>query len=180
MVPITPPMARWLSLSVTTSLMEDAGTSAFFLPEVNSRVPFWTVSVPVALCFTPSSPRTCLVSGKVPGCCGCCAMHGVTRNIPTVATAPNKSPLEVIRTDTSRARIPLDCACLALYDPELHLRLVHGTLLPPRTQPIRLRKLEGRTSRLSLRNFASWPARAQGSEKTSSASPGRPRAPNTY
>src|ERR1700733_1349010 len=116
--------------------MEVAGTSVFFLPEVNSRVPFWTVSVPVAVCFTPSSPRTCLVWGKVPGCC---AAHGLTRNIATIAIAPINSPVEVLRIDTSCARITHDCAYLALYDPELQLRLVHRTLLRPGTQQIRLR-----------------------------------------
>src|SRR5712692_2083056 len=63
-VPTVPPMARSVSLPVITSWIEAAGTTTFFFPFVNTRDPFSATSVPLTLCFKPSSPMTCFVSAN--------------------------------------------------------------------------------------------------------------------
>src|SRR5882762_1141032 len=63
-VPTVPPMARSVSLPVITSWIEAAGTTTFFFPFVNTRDPFSATSVPLTLCFNPSSPMTCFASAN--------------------------------------------------------------------------------------------------------------------
>src|SRR6266851_2930661 len=63
-VPTVPPIARSVSLPVSTSWIEVAGTTTFFFPFVNTRDPFSATSVPLTLCFKPSSPMTCFVSAN--------------------------------------------------------------------------------------------------------------------